>query len=396
MPIRRLDPLARRPHRRGRSDRAAGRGGEGIDRERARRRGKKDRGRDRGRRAQAHPRRRRRARHGRSRSRALSVERHATSKIPDGDLMGIATFGFRGEALPSIASVSRLEIRTRMGGAPTALKIVVEDGIKSAIEPCAAPLGTRVEARDLFAATPARLKFLKSDRAEAIATSDIGQAAGDGRARGALFVHDRHRLGLRLAGLRRGRSGLRRAAAPGAGRRLRREFARARRGPRRRAASRPGRLADLSAVRTRASSSSSSTGARCATRRSPARCAGPTSISCPPTGMRSSPSSSNANRARSTSTCTRPRPRCAFATPGLVRGLVVGAIKQRLSEALHRAASTGGTATILAMRAAAGVPRRRPPAGTGAPRPRRRGSPSRRRRLRRTRRLRADAGRAGE
>ena len=104
---------------------------------------------------------------------ALSVERHATSKIPDGDLMGIATFGFRGEALPSIASVSRLEIRTRTASAPTALKIVVEDGIKSAIEPCASTLGTRVEARDLFAATPARLKFLKSDRAEALAISDI-------------------------------------------------------------------------------------------------------------------------------------------------------------------------------------------------------------------------------
>src|SRR5208283_2146667 len=104
---------------------------------------------------------------------ALSIERHATSKIPDCDLMAIATFGFRGEALPSIASVSRLEIRTRMGRAPTALKLVVEDGIKSAIEPCAAPLGTRVEARDLFAATPARLKFLKSDRAEALAAADL-------------------------------------------------------------------------------------------------------------------------------------------------------------------------------------------------------------------------------
>ena len=103
---------------------------------------------------------------------ALSVERHATSKIPDGDLMRIATFGFRGEALPSIASVSRLEIRTRSPGAPSGLKLVVEDGVKSAIEPCAAPIGARVEARDLFAATPARLKFLKSDRSEALAAAD--------------------------------------------------------------------------------------------------------------------------------------------------------------------------------------------------------------------------------
>src|SRR5271156_6045107 len=103
---------------------------------------------------------------------ALAVERHATSKIPDGDLMQIATFGFRGEALPSIASVSRLEIRTRNSGAPMGLKLIVEDGIKSAIEPCASPFGARVEARDLFAATPARLKFLKSDRSEALAAAD--------------------------------------------------------------------------------------------------------------------------------------------------------------------------------------------------------------------------------
>jgi DNA mismatch repair protein MutL len=103
---------------------------------------------------------------------ALSVERHATSKIPDGDLSAIATLGFRGEALPSIASVSRLEIRSRAAGAEAAFALAVEDGTKSAARLCAWPQGTRVEARDLFAGTPARLKFLKSDRAEAQAAAD--------------------------------------------------------------------------------------------------------------------------------------------------------------------------------------------------------------------------------
>ena len=104
---------------------------------------------------------------------ALSVERHATSKIPDGDLTAIATLGFRGEALPSIASVSRLEIRSRAHGADAAFALAVEDGAKSALRPISHPAGTRVEARDLFAATPARLKFLKSDRTEAQACADV-------------------------------------------------------------------------------------------------------------------------------------------------------------------------------------------------------------------------------
>ena len=176
---------------------------------------------------------------------ALSVERHATSKIPDGDLTAIATFGFRGEALPSIASVSRLEIRTRAQGAPTGLKLVVEDGIKSAIEPCAAPLGARVEARDLFAATPARLKFLKSDRAEAAAAADAVKrlAMAAPHARFSFPTDIGSSFDWPAAGA--GRSGLCRAAAPGPGRRLRLELDRARRAPRRRAAHRPRRPADL-------------------------------------------------------------------------------------------------------------------------------------------------------
>ncbi|MDE2018504.1 MAG: DNA mismatch repair endonuclease MutL, partial [Hyphomicrobiales bacterium] len=103
---------------------------------------------------------------------ALAVERHATSKLPDGDLAAIASFGFRGEALPSIAAVSRLEIRTRAEGADGGLRLVVEQGVKGAVAPVGHPRGSTIEARDLFAATPARLKFLKSPRAEALACAD--------------------------------------------------------------------------------------------------------------------------------------------------------------------------------------------------------------------------------
>jgi len=105
----------------------------------------------------------------------LAVERHATSKLPDGDLSAIATLGFRGEALPSIASVATLDIATRDEGAPHGIAIRVDQGLKRAIQPSAQPRGTRVEVRDLFAATPARLKFLKSDRAEAQALKDAVQ-----------------------------------------------------------------------------------------------------------------------------------------------------------------------------------------------------------------------------
>ncbi len=103
----------------------------------------------------------------------LAVERHATSKLPDGDLSNIETLGFRGEALPSIGSVALLEIATRTADAPHALAIRVEQGRKGQVTPVSHTRGTRVEVRDLFAATPARLKFLKSDRAEAQAVADI-------------------------------------------------------------------------------------------------------------------------------------------------------------------------------------------------------------------------------
>src|SRR4051812_49141559 len=104
---------------------------------------------------------------------SLAVERHATSKLPDEDLDRIRTLGFRGEALPSIASVSRLSITTRQAHAPHGLSLSVEGGVKGAVRPAAAAPGTRVEVEDLFFATPARLKFLKTARTEAAAIADI-------------------------------------------------------------------------------------------------------------------------------------------------------------------------------------------------------------------------------
>lgn len=104
---------------------------------------------------------------------ALAVERHATSKLADGDLFAIQSLGFRGEALPSIGSVARLSITTRRADAAQGSALVVEAGDKGVVRPAAAAVGTRIEVADLFAFTPARLKFLKSDRAEAGAVSEM-------------------------------------------------------------------------------------------------------------------------------------------------------------------------------------------------------------------------------
>jgi len=103
---------------------------------------------------------------------ALAVDRHATSKLADDDLVAIATLGFRGEALPSIGAVARLSIATRHDSEPHAWSIAVDAGVKSALKPAALGAGTRVEVRDLFYATPARLKFLKLDRTEAEAVRE--------------------------------------------------------------------------------------------------------------------------------------------------------------------------------------------------------------------------------
>src|SRR6201993_2868757 len=104
---------------------------------------------------------------------ALAVERHATSKLPDDDLLDIRTLGFRGEALPSIGAVARLTITTRHAAEPHAWAITVDGGDKAQVKPGALGEGTRVEVRDLFYATPARLKFLKSDRSEGEAIREV-------------------------------------------------------------------------------------------------------------------------------------------------------------------------------------------------------------------------------
>jgi DNA mismatch repair protein MutL len=104
---------------------------------------------------------------------ALAVERHATSKLPDDDLLDIRTLGFRGEALPSIGAVARLTITTRHAAEPHGWAITVDGGDKARVKPGALGEGTRVEVRDLFYATPARLKFLKSDRSEGEAIREV-------------------------------------------------------------------------------------------------------------------------------------------------------------------------------------------------------------------------------
>jgi DNA mismatch repair protein MutL len=103
---------------------------------------------------------------------ALAVERHATSKLPGGDLAAISTLGFRGEALPSIGAVSRLVLVTRTANAEAGVSLTVEAGRKGPVLPAPARRGTRIEVTELFAATPARLKFLKSDRAETAAVAE--------------------------------------------------------------------------------------------------------------------------------------------------------------------------------------------------------------------------------
>jgi DNA mismatch repair protein MutL len=130
---------------------------------------------------------------------ALAVERHATSKLADDDLVAIRTLGFRGEALPSIGAAARLVITTRHADEPHAWTIEVDAGVKSDVKPAALGQGTRVDVRDLFYATPARLKFLKSDRTEAEAVRDVVRRLAMSRPDVAFTLAGEERAPLHLA-----------------------------------------------------------------------------------------------------------------------------------------------------------------------------------------------------
>lgn len=103
----------------------------------------------------------------------LALSRHATSKIDGSDLLNIHSFGFRGEALPSLGAVGKLTLTSRSAGSDNASEIMVSGGQVSSVRPSALSQGTVVTLRDLFSATPARLKFLRSDRAETQAIGDV-------------------------------------------------------------------------------------------------------------------------------------------------------------------------------------------------------------------------------
>ncbi|HVO02221.1 MAG TPA: DNA mismatch repair endonuclease MutL [Candidatus Cybelea sp.] len=129
---------------------------------------------------------------------AMAIERHATSKLPDDDLVHIAQFGFRGEALPAIGAVGRLSIVSRARGSAHAWSISVEGGERSPIRPAALGEGTRVELRDLFYAVPARLKFLKTARSESNAVTEIVERLAMAHPEVAFSLTDDDRSVLRL------------------------------------------------------------------------------------------------------------------------------------------------------------------------------------------------------
>jgi len=126
---------------------------------------------------------------------ALALERHATSKLPDEHIELVATLGFRGEALPSIASVSRLTLESRPRGADAGWRRVVDHGTVTAEGPAALPPGTRIRVEDLFGKIPARRKFLRSARSEYAACLDVVRRLAMARPEvGFVLEHDGRRV----------------------------------------------------------------------------------------------------------------------------------------------------------------------------------------------------------
>jgi DNA mismatch repair protein MutL len=238
----------------------------------------------------------------------LAVERHATSKLQPGadggwDLLNITTRGFRGEALPSIGSVSRLHICSRGQGEADAWAVRVDAGALDGPAPAAfpEPHGARIEVRDLFYATPARLKFMKSARAEALAISDEVRRQAMARPDAAFTLEIDGRRTFRLpAETGEGGRLVRLSAVLG------REFA-----------CTATRACPPTTAARRATSTSSSTAAPCGTGCCRGRFAPPTRTCWRATGIRWRRSTWSSSRCWSTSTSIRPRRRSASATrPG--------------------------------------------------------------------------------
>ena len=128
----------------------------------------------------------------------LAVERQATSKLDSGDLSAVSTLGFRGEALTAIGAVCRLSVQSRTADAECGWSIAVENGAKGSLSPCAQRPGTRVEARGLFAAHPARASFLRRPRQEAAAAREAVEALAISRPDVAFFLECDGRQALAL------------------------------------------------------------------------------------------------------------------------------------------------------------------------------------------------------
>src|SRR4029079_6069880 len=138
----------------------------------------------------------------------LAVERHATSKLSAENLFAIRTLGFRGEALPSIGSIARLTILSRARAAPAAFTLTGDRGAKGAVKPAASNAGTSVEVRELFSSVPARLKFLKSERAENQAVSEVVKRLAMAHPHVGFTLTTGERKGLRLPREATGADGL--------------------------------------------------------------------------------------------------------------------------------------------------------------------------------------------